>query len=298
MILLEDYRPVSLADRALFQDYFARFPQTHTEYLFTGFVSWSHYTPVFYTIKEGTLLIMNRMDGRPQFRPPVGERNEKILKEVLSLAKKEGDSHAVMAIDENAKDWIRSVYPEMKLQADRDFSDYVYLAKNLANLPGKSYLNQRNHLNKFRRKYKYSVEKIGPENKQEVGEFLKRWCLARDCEEHRMLEEEKTAILYCMEHFFELALSGICIRIKGVIQALSVWEQMNSETAAIHFEKGMPEYEGIYPAINNEAAKILAKDYKYINRESDLGIPGLRTAKERLHPDHMAALYYINKEDL
>jgi len=60
----------------------------------------------------------------------------------------------------------------------------------------------------------------------------------------------------------------------------------------------MQEYDGIYPAINNETAKILAREYKYINRESDLGIPGLRTAKERLHPDHMEPLYYINREDL
>jgi uncharacterized protein len=298
MILLEDYKPLSLADRPLFQEYFSRFPQTHTEYLFTGLVSWSHYTPVYYTIKEDSLLIMNQMDGMPQFRPPVGERNDSVLKEVLALAKKEGDKRVVMAIDEPAKEWIKRVYPKIDVKAYRDFFDYVYLAKDLAELPGKPYLTQRNHLNKFRRKYKYSIERIGQENKQEVGEFMKRWCKARDCEEHEMLEEENNAILYCMEHFFELELSGIFIRIDGAVQALSVYEPMNKETAAIHFEKGMPEYDGIYPAINNEAAKILAKDYKYINRESDLGMPGLRTAKERLHPDHMVPLYYIDKEDM
>jgi len=113
-----------------------------------------------------------------------------------------------------------------------------------------------------------------------------------------MLEEEKKAVIYCMKHFSELGLFGIYIRIDGDIQALSVWEPLNRETAVIHFEKGMQEYDGIYPAINNETAKILAREYKYINRESDLGIPGLRTAKERLHPDHMEPLYYINREDL
>lgn len=298
MIVLSDFRPVSLSDRSLFQDYFTRFPQTHTEYLYTGLICWSHYTPAFYTVRDGSLIIMNMLEGKPQFRPPVGERNDQTLREVLDLAGKEGGTKAVIAIDEPAREWIHKIRPDIKVSEHRDFYDYVYLAKSLAEIPGKPYLTQRNHLNKFRRKYEHSVERIDKENRVEVAEFLKRWCLARDCEEHEMLEAEKTAILFCMEHFFELELSGIVIRIDKKIQALSVWETLNMQTAAIHYEKAMPEYEGIYPAINNEAAKILAKEYKYINRESDLGIAGLRTAKERLHPDHMVPLYCIEKQDL
>ena len=298
MIHLSDYRPVSLSDRDLFQDYFTRFPQTHTEYLYTGLICWSNYTPAFYTVRDGSLLIMNMLAGKPQFRPPVGVRNDEILREVLDIAKKEGGDKAIIGIDEPAKEWIRRVLPDINVSEDRDFYDYVYLAKSLAELPGKPFLTQRNRLNKFRRKYEHSVERIDQQNREEVEEFLKRWCLARDCEEDEMLEEEKNAILFCMDHFFELELSGIVIRIDRKIQALSVWEPLNKETAAIHYEKAMPEYDGIYPAINNESAKILAKDYKYINRESDLGIAGLRTAKERLHPDHMAALYYIDRNSL
>lgn len=298
MIRLEDYRPVSLGDRDLFQDYFTRFPQRHTEYMFTAFVSWSHYTPAYYTVMDGNLLLMNRMHGVPQFRPPIGKRDTEALKEVLLLAKEEGGKRAVIAIDEPAKEWISCLRPDLNVRENRDFADYVYLARDLSELPGKPYLNQRNRLNRFKRRYSYSVERISRENIEEVDGFMKRWCRARECEEHEMLEEEEKAIMYCMEHFFELALSGIMIRIEGEIQALSVWERLNDDTAAIHFEKGMQEYEGIYPAINNEAAKILAGTYTYINRESDLGIPGLRTAKERLHPHHMERLYYIEKDDL
>jgi hypothetical protein len=298
MIQLDDFRPVSLGDRALFQKYFTTFPQTHTEYLYTGLICWSHYTPAFYTVRDGSLIIMNMLGGKPQFRPPVGARNETVLGEVLNHAKREGGKKAVIAIDEPAKEWINGVRPDINVSADRNFYDYVYLAKSLAELPGKPYLTQRNHLHKFRRKYEHSVERIDQQNREEVADFLKRWCLARDCKEDEMLEEEKNAILFCIDHFFELELSGLIIRIEKKIQALSVWEQLNKETAAIHYEKAMPEYDGIYPAINNEAAKILAKNYKYINRESDLGIPGLRTAKERLHPDHMVPLYCIEKENL
>jgi hypothetical protein len=63
----------------------------------------------------------------------------------------------------------------------------------------------------------------------------------------------------------------------------------------VHFEKGLPDCEGIYKAINAETASVLLHDFTYINRESDLGIPGLREAKTRYHPDHMVEVYSIKK---
>ena len=60
----------------------------------------------------------------------------------------------------------------------------------------------------------------------------------------------------------------------------------------------MPDFDGIYQAINNEAAKELAKDYKFINRESDLGIDGLREAKKRYHPHHMEKVFFVDRENL
>jgi hypothetical protein len=297
MISIEDFRPVTLGDRSLLMEHFSRYPMFHSENLFMTLVSWTHYVPAFYLFKEGNLLLMNLKDGKPQFRLPMGERNDALLEEVLDVAKKEGGPRPIAAVEGSCKDWVESVYPKLKFTSDRDFFDYVYLAKDLAGLPGKGYLTQRNKLNRFRKQYVYSVEPVSQKNIEDVGRFLKRWCIWRDCSSNPMLEAERTAIMFCMEHFFEMGLSGIVLRIGGEVQALSVYEGIGNDTAAVHFEKAMPDFDGIYPAINNEAAKILVKDYKFINRESDLGIAGLRTAKERLHPDHMVKIYYIDKAD-
>jgi hypothetical protein len=298
MIRLADFRPVALGDKLLFESFYSKFPQSHSEYLFSSLVSWAHYTPVSFLLKDDDLILMHLKDGAPQFRPPIGERSAQVLRQVFDLAKADGGSPPVVAIDSKTKDWILSLFPNIKLSADRDFFDYVYLAKTLSELPGKPYLTLRNHLNSFRRKYEYSVEPISSGNMEDARTFLTRWCLWRDCSSSPMLEAERVAVLYCMEHFSELGLSGIVLRIGNEIQALSVYEALNSETAVIVFEKAMPEFDGIYPAIGNEAARILAKDFKFINRESDLGIAGLRTAKQRLHPDHMEELYYIAEDCL
>jgi hypothetical protein len=67
---------------------------------------------------------------------------------------------------------------------------------------------------------------------------------------------------------------------------------MNPETAVVHFEKGLPDCAGIYRAVNQETAALLRDRYPFLNRESDLGVPGLREAKERYHPHHMVEVCY------
>ena len=131
-----------------------------------------------------------------------------------------------------------------------------------------------------------------------VRKFLRRWCLWRDCESDSILENEKKAILYSMAHFFELELSGIALLVNDKIEAISVFERINLDTAVVHYEKGSPDYDGIYKAINQETALILQKDFKFINRESDMGLPGLRKAKMSYHPHHMIEVFHVERENI
>ena len=101
-----------------------------------------------------------------------------------------------------------------------------------------------------------------------------------------------------MGHFSELELSGIILRINGDVEAMAVYEQMNSDTAVIHYEKASPDYAEIYKAINNETAKILQKEFRFINRESDLDIPSLKKKKMSYHPHHMVEVFHIDRESL
>jgi hypothetical protein len=80
-----------------------------------------------------------------------------------------------------------------------------------------------------------------------------------------------------------------------MIGAISLFEPLNADTALVDLDKGLPDCEGIYKAISAETASVLLHDFTYINRESDLGVPGLREAKTRYHPDHMVEVHSIKK---
>jgi hypothetical protein len=295
MLSIDDFTKVTLADRALFSDHYRTYPQTHSDNTFTNMVCWSHYAHYRYAVVNGSVILSSTIDGVTRFRPPIGPRDPELLREVIRLAFNEGDREPVVLIDHPMSLWIQSLCPNVHITPDRNHFEYVYNARDLADLSGGSFLNIRRQLNRFRKNCAYAVEVITAENQNEVKSFLEKWCEWKGCDEDPVLAHEKEAIFYAIDHYLELGLSGLMIRVDQNIGAMSLFEPLNRDTVLVHFEKGLPDCEGIYKAINAETADLIAKDFMYINRESDLGVPGLREAKMRYHPHHMVEVCSITR---
>ena len=285
-----------MEDKPIFDKHYKKYPPVHSDNLFTTMISWMDYGNYNFVFLEDNIIIMTNVCNNIQFRLPLGKFNMELVKQVLKLAKNEGSDPPITIIDSQIKDIISKFFPKLDFKPDRDYFEYVYLASDLAELPGTPYSKIRNRLNKFKKNHSYKVENISNDNMTEVKEFLKRWCLWKDCESDPILENERKAILYSVSHFFELGLSGINLRINGKIEAIAVYEMLSSDTALVHYEKGSPEYDGIYKAINKETANILQKDFNFINRESDMNLPGLRKAKMSYRPHHMVEVFHLDKQ--
>lgn len=292
-----DFRPVSLDDKAFFREHYKRFPQVHSDNTFTNMVCWNHYAHYRFAYKENNIILSSTIEGSTRYRPPIGPRSPDLLAEVMSLAARSGDDFPLVILDSESKEWISKLYPELNLYPERKYFDYVYRASDLAMLPGRKYSTIRHQLNQFQRNCEHTVEFITEDNASEVRGFLEEWCIWKDCDSEPVLASEKDALFFAISHFSKLSLSGLVIRVKGSIMAMALFEGMNRDTAVVHFEKALLDCKGIYRAINAEAAKFLVKDYLYINRESDMGIEGLREAKMRYHPDHMVEVHLAKREE-
>jgi len=298
MLSIEDFHPVKLEDKKIFDQHYKKFPPLHSDNVFTTIVSWKDYIKYFYLLIDKNLIIMTKKGEDYRFRPPIGKYNKELFKQVFELAIREGSNDPFGVIGTETKNWLVTNFPKLKFIPHRDYFDYVYLSSNLATLPGRDYAKIRNRLNKFTKNHAFITEKINSKNMGEVKSFLKRWCLWKDCDSDPLLESEKKAILFSIAKFFELKLSGLAIKINGKIEAISVFEPMNQDTVVVHYEKGSPYFDGIYKAINKETACLIQDKYKFINREQDMGIPGLRKAKMSYRPNHMIKVFHVNKEDI
>jgi len=295
MLKQENFRPVTLADRAFFEAHYAKYPQSHSDNTFTNMVCWNHFAQYRYAYVNGNVILASTIEGITRFRPPIGPRDPALMKDLLRFAQEYGDDTPMVLLDPATAQWIRDLDPTVKIVPDRDHFEYVYRALDLAELPGKNYVKIRSQIHKFRRNCRHTVEPVTAANREEVLEFLVKWCEWKGCENDLVLAHEKEAVFYAIEHFTELPLRGLLIRVEEKIAALSLFERLNADTALVHFEKGLPDCEGIYKAINTETATHLAGEVEYINRESDLGVAGLREAKLRYHPHHMVEVFSIKR---
>jgi hypothetical protein len=296
MIKAGDFIPVTLQDRDFFSRHYTLYPQVHSDNTFTNMVCWNHYAHYRYAVVNGSVILSSTIDGRTRFRLPIGPQDTDLTKAVLQLAFEEGDEEPVVLIGPESAAMVRSLCPGIEMIPDRNHFEYVYRAKDLAALSGGQYLSIRRQLNKFRKNCAYTVEPLTEDNHEEVKEFLIKWCEWKGCEGDRVLAHEKEAVFFAIDNIHALDLSGIIIRVDKTIGALSLFEPLNTDTALVHFEKGLPDCEGIYKAINAETAAVLAQEYTFINRESDLGIYGLRESKIRYHPHHMVEVCSVRKK--
>lgn len=297
-ITFADFKPVTLDDKEMFLSQFSRFPPSHSDNSFINMICWNHFAHYRYAKIGDSILISSTIGENTKFRPPLGPKNPDLMRDLFRTAVAYGDEKPVVLIEKDTRDWILEQYPKLPLHADRNYFEYVYRTDDLADLPGQKYQNIRRQLNRFQRNCNPAVELIDDGNLIEVQEFLLEWCEWRDCDSEPFLLYEKEAILFAISHFGELGLSGLLIRVSGKIGAIALFEILSQDTAVVHFEKGLPDCEGIYKAINAETARFLKGRVKFINRESDMGVAGLRTAKTRYRPHHMVEVYYVQKEDL
>lgn len=98
---------------------------------------------------------------------------------------------------------------------------------------------------------------------------------------------------YYAEISEELALSGGCLRINGQIVAFTIGEPLAAypDTVVIHVEKAQYDIPGAYPAI---ASLYLQHhpEFRYVNREEDMGLEGLRQSKLSYRPLRFVQKYH------
>jgi len=276
--------PVSIADRPLFERYFKAFPQEICEMTFTNMLLWGESRKHRFCEEEGHLLTSFEKRGeKRKWYPPVGPDPSRILREI-------GKEVSWLYLGENIASQIRETLP---LQEERDRFDYIYGLQDLRELRGGKYAEKRNLLRQCL-KHNPEIVRLQSSHREECKAMIGRWMDAGEHQGSASTLDEVSALHLAMEHFDTLGLIGIGIRINGTMEAFAIGAPLNATMFVEHFEKTSNAYPGLYALILHEFAKAIPAEFTHLNREEDLGIPGLRTAKERWHPYSLVKKYSLS----
>ena len=154
------------------------------------------------------------------------------------------------------------------------------------------YQKKRNLIHQFQNSHTFKSEAVSIKNLNTIKQLYD--LIVENEHKSTMLHSESLALAYLLTHFSDLKHEGIILYIDEQAVAFGLYERQDSETAVIHFEKALKDYKGLYQVINQELAKkIESQGYTYINREEDLGIEGLRQAKQSYFPIQLQAAYTL-----
>ena len=305
---------ITIEERPILEEYLRGFEYGTSGLSFTSLYMWRNINDFSWQIIGDYLCVaglshLELDEELPFLFPPLtrtGAYDPKSLNTTIKEAKKifesKGYKFSIRLMPFHMMDILESACPgEFRFFDDRPNYDYVYRTQDLIELKGRDYHSKKNHLNYFLNHYQYEYVIMTSDMADNAMKFIREFNERKKLPEHEMelLRMEERAMVDVFNNLEAVGYLAAAIIIDGKIEALSIGGRINRNTVTVHVEKANIAYRGLYQLINNEFCRHVASNVKYINREEDMGIPGLRKAKLSYKPVKlMESQIAIFKEDL
>lgn len=292
------YQKIQIGDKPLFERYLSQANRQCADYAFANLFAWSKFYDTIWLEHDGFLVIRFRIAGSDKlaYLEPLGSGDKQnILGFIRQDARAIGEPLRLFSLSREFAESLAKMpkFKNMRIYKNRDFGNYIYPKIQLAELAGKKFHSKRNHIEKFQKLYpEFRFKEISPsEDFQALNRLLGKWIRSQEKLTTTILEE-KAMIEKSLANYEELGLFGIILFVKETPVAFSFGSQVTRDTFCVHIEKADMSYEGAYAMINRRMAKSLPESIQFINREEDMGIPGLRKAKLSYHPESITEEYF------
>lgn len=278
------FKKPELSDRAWIQELYQCSGFRGAEYTFANLYLWSFYYGEVAGFR-GFLCQRLTYQGVRQYIYPAGCGDVKpVLDALWEDSRQAGQPFVIRSLTKETMVKLESLYPgRFAYEENRNAFDYLYEIDTLAELAGKKYQAKRNHINRFLEAHPdWYTEPVTEDNLEVCRELADRWCAAHeDAGDRRALEK-------AFANYRALEFEGIVLyAAPGEAVGFSMGNRISRDTFDVNFEKAFAHVQGSYPLVNREFARYIRQTHpeiRYLNREDDMGIEGLRKAKESYHP--------------
>jgi hypothetical protein len=285
-----EYEKITIDSKKIVNDYISRLRILTSDYSLPVLLTWLELKEPEYSEYKDTLYMRAKLDGRRiYFAPMTLTRFPEAVEDILEESERDGvPFEIILALEDQVAQLDAEKY---YFSTNRDYAEYLYLSEDLINLTGKKYHAKRNHINRFNSLYSCKMRSYAPSDRPGIMEQLRNWGDGKDGDS----EYELNMINYFFDHMNELDIFADVIESDGKIIGAAIGEISHPDMGIVMYEKCDFSYEGICAAINQMFAEKHFKHVKYINRQEDIGIPGLRKAKLSYNPVKLIYRYTIKR---
>ena len=289
------FRDIDIKDKELWNNYLFSSGIRFCDFSFLNICAWNFYYHTEICEYNGFLLVRHFFHNDYHYFYPIGNGDIKLVLD--DLKKFANQTHNSFLLDcltwENFEEFRKIFHEPYKFRLERNYSDYLYLRNDWIELRGKRLQAKRNHLKRFFHYYKFEYKHYTVSFLDDCISLTERWMKENIDLNLSSMESELKVIRFALTHLEELGGYGGTLWIDGKLVAYSFGSPIDENTFVVHVEKADTTFEGIYVAMGNLFAQNIPSQYRFLNREDDMGLKGLRQSKLSYYPHELLAKFCI-----
>lgn len=290
-----EFKKITLADKSLLMPFLQCSDELTCELSFVNLLLWQPLYNNCYCLEADTLYLKSYDDNIVTYSLPFGD----IQKGMQRIIANCGNPYPDIWAQEGPRfQQFKALYGEYyDIIESRNEFDYIYNSQDLITLSGKKYHSKRNHISSFSKQFNWHYEDITENNIDKVKLCADIWYAQSYDRMDDELKTEMQGVSLMLDNMEFLDIAGGAIVVDERVVAFTLGSPINPTIYNIHAEKAIEGYEAAYTVINREFAARNLGNYRYINREDDLGIEGLRKSKLSYKPEIILPKYYCTKKE-
>jgi len=289
------FKPINISDKKYIETFTGQFPP-YSDFNFTSIWAWNTSDRIHFSNLNGNLVILfyDYVSNNPFFSFIGSNKIEETASLILDYSANEYGVDFLKLIPEHLiHHFLNNRWNVMPDENSNDYILSVSFLKDMDKLTTSSLSNAIRKFIKSNDVYTIKYNSIGEVEKKIYFELIDDWGNNKELSGGSINER------LALNRYFDLQdceIKIFSLFVGDKLVAFDTCEFCSSDYAIMHFGKTNSAFRGAAEILYWEEAKHLFKsEIKFINIEQDLGIEGLRFAKQKFKPSHFLKKYILKK---
>ena len=287
------FEALTLADIPAFRRYFTLARMKTCDYSVGGMFMWRDYFRMEYAVENDILISrLKNENGEIYYNLPLAADMRAATSYVISTLAENGRI-SFCTVPQDKLSLFDTLGDAVTVTEQASYADYVYAPTDLITLAGKKFAGQRNQISQFKRGVTHwEFLPLSAENLPAVRAYYGRThAYAPAPNDSR--SAESNMVFEVLDRMEDYQMLGGVLYADGDIVGFSLGEKIG-DILYTHIEKADRTCKGAYQMLVQQFSAMYGADVSLINREEDMGDPGLRAAKLSYHPQMQLKKYIVD----